>query len=174
LQGSGPEDSRELTNALSVEILKVAGDKTSAKEVKRQLEEELQSGRAFERFASYVRACKGDVKVLEKPSLLLGKAHKSVVRCELSGYITGFATARLGYLGIMLGAGRQKADDRIDPVAGFELHRKIGDKVDRQTELITVYGSDRARVAEVAKQVRDCFKIEAKQSNLEELILKRM
>ncbi len=173
LQGAGPKDTVELTVELSAQMMKIAGIASNLPENRKRLRQELGSGAAYERFAAYVKSCKGEVGALEKPKTLLGKAHKSVVASGFSGYIAGFETARLGYLGIRLGAGRERVEERIDPVAGFELHVKQGDRISKGAPLITVYGSSRARVREVSSQVAGCVEISESAVKPERLILKR-
>jgi pyrimidine-nucleoside phosphorylase len=174
LKGGGPEDTKAMTLELSAQMLNVARMKLSDAEAKKMLHGALQSGDAYERFAAYVKDCGGDIRVLEEPSRLVRRAHKSVVTSAHSGYITGFATARLGYLGIMLGAGRQLVSDRIDPVAGFEFHVKIGESVDKGSPLVTVYGSDRKRVRAVSREIEECIVTSTAKPKQRNLILKRL
>ncbi len=174
LRGGGPADTIRLTQELASRMLVVAGSESNTTTARKEAARELESGAAYERFAAYVKACGGDVRALEQPSRLLRKTHKSVVTSPGSGYITGFATARLGYLGIMLGAGRKRVDDKIDPVAGFELHAKIEDKISKGDRLVTVYGSDRRVVRKVCEDVLKCIEIGSSKPKHRNPVLSRL
>ena len=49
---------------------------------------------------------------------------------------------------MLLGAGRETVDSRIDPAVGLVLHKKVGDLVLPNEALITMHVNDRSRVDE--------------------------
>ena len=51
----------------------------------------------------------------------------------------------IGLSAMLLGAGRAKKDDVIDPSAGIVLHKKIGDSVSAGEPLLTMHYSGRCR-----------------------------
>jgi pyrimidine-nucleoside phosphorylase len=63
----------------------------------------------------------GDAKVVGDPSRLPRAPHERAVLATRSGYIVAIDPLALGRLGIALGAGRTRADQRVDPRVGIEL-----------------------------------------------------
>ena len=48
---------------------------------------------------------------------------------------------------VVLGGGREKKDDAVDPAVGIVLHKKVGDEVRASEPLCTVHYNDDARFA---------------------------
>ena len=53
-------------------------------------------------------------------------------------------TEGIGSVCVLLGAGRMKKEDEIDPYAGIILNKKTGDFVSRNEVIATLYASDSA------------------------------
>ena len=89
--------------------------------------EKLADGSALARFTSMVEAHGGDLgrfrRLLEKP------VFKFRIQSVKSGYVSGIDAEKVGRTALSLGAGREKAGDRIDPLAGIQLAVSVGDKV---------------------------------------------
>ncbi len=132
LQGKGPADLRALTLAL-------AGHPDA--------ERVLDSGAAYERFARMVHAQGGDLRSLPRAPA------ERVVLASASGFVTRCDALAIGRAVFVLGAGRLRAEDAVDPRVGVLVHRKVGDRVERGEPLATLQtadqGVDRA-LAEVA------------------------
>jgi pyrimidine-nucleoside phosphorylase len=63
----------------------------------------------------------------------------------------------------MLGAGRQKKEDQIDPTAGILLHKKVGDTVEAGDPLATLLTSRDADLDSIQATVQAAFQIGADQ-----------
>jgi pyrimidine-nucleoside phosphorylase len=124
------------------------------------------SGRAYQKFLEIVRRQGGDASFLEQPERYRKPRH--VVRLEsgTGGFVGGFATRRIGVLAAELGAGRQKADDVIDPTAGIVLKKKIGDPVQRGEPLAEIMAENADAVAHVRDELSACIRIDAAQAVL--------
>ena len=71
----------------------------------------------------------------------------------------------------MMGAGRDKKEDKIDPAVGVILEAKIGDKVEAGSVLCRLYYTKEDRVDEAAEMVEDAFRISSQKPDSRELIL---
>lgn len=129
LKGGGTQDTRELTLALSARMLLAANVVRSSKLARRQLEQALDSGRAFERFLRMVSAHGGDTRAVENPQKLPRAPRRQAVRAKAAGFVGKVDPLELGWVAMALGAGRQRTFDRIDPRVGIELTVKLGDSV---------------------------------------------
>ena len=137
LQGGGPADLRAITLAL-------AGDERAAGV--------LDSGRAFERFARMVAAQGGDL------SRLPTAPSSSPVLAAESGVVTRCDALAIGRAAFVLGAGRLRAEDAVDPRVGVRVHKKVGDPVERGESLATLLhaGQD---LADASARVAGAFRI---------------
>ena len=67
--------------------------------------------------------------VCEDPSRMKRSAIIREVRSPKSGYITHMNTEKIGEAAVVLGAGRARKEDDIDPAAGLRILKKTGDFV---------------------------------------------
>jgi thymidine phosphorylase len=97
----------------------------------------LSDGTAWRRFISLVHTKDGDASSLEKS--LKCTAHRSFTPCSRIplGPLTKWMPKQLGAQ-LLLGAGRQKADDAIDFAVGFSAIKKIGERVETGEPLLSV------------------------------------
>ena len=89
--------------------------------------EKLRDGSAKARFVAMVEAHGGDLSRFE--TLLAKPTFKFRVQAMRSGYIASIDAEKVAKVAFALGAGREKAGDAIDPLAGVTLAVKHGDKV---------------------------------------------
>lgn len=119
---------KEICLTLASRIIALAHS-TDAVQSRRMAEEALESGRAYERFIGWISAQGGNTALLEKGSGYGSAKYTYRVTARRSGYITAVDTAGVGIAAMLLGAGRAKASDDIDPSAGIILERTRGDYV---------------------------------------------
>lgn len=128
LQGGGSLRLRTVSLALAAAALELLGRGTE--EAHDEVTALLDGGAAFARLADLVRAQGGDASVLEAPRERLPVA--PVVRdwAPPAGTVDRIACRRIGEIAGALGAGRERAEDIIDPAVGLEVHVRLGDVVD--------------------------------------------
>lgn len=143
-------DLKEVTLALGEQMLILAGRARGEPQARRMLLRALSSGKALERFRVMVRAQGGDAGVVEDYTLLGAPAHRVTVSAPAAGYVRSMDALAVGRLGVELGIGRTTLDSKVDPVAGFIFHHKVGGRVARGEPLAEVVGSSEARVKSAA------------------------
>ena len=77
----------------------------------------------------------------------------------------------IGIAAMMAGAGRQKAEDTIDPGVGVTVHKKIGDPVQADTPLATLRHNGAPGVNEAIALLASCFEIGAERPKAKPLVL---
>ena len=98
--------------------------------------ERLADGSAKAKFVSMVEAHGGDLGRFEAS---LGRpTFKFRVQATTSGYVSSIDAERVAKVAFALGAGRAKAGDSIDPLAGVTLAVKHGDRVPVGAPLATL------------------------------------
>lgn len=131
LRGEGPDDLLELCLTLAERVLDASGLPASRAE----LRSAVTSGRAHERFERWISAQGGDpgaIGRLERaPDSWRLLAHESGVVSRLDALSIGRAVG-------VLGGGRSRKGDAIDPGVGVVLHAKIGTPVSRGDAIATV------------------------------------
>ncbi|MEK6627020.1 MAG: thymidine phosphorylase [Bdellovibrionota bacterium] len=130
------EDTRELSLQLSAQMILLSGKTRSIHEAYLLAKTKLESGEALKIFEQLCLEQGGALSDLMLPQ------KKLELRAENSGFISSFNVEKIGLAGILLKAGRSKADDIINPTAGIEFHVKIGDAISKGDVIFTLHGDD--------------------------------
>ena len=85
--------------------------------------------------------------------------------------MTAINAEDIGSASGMMGAGRDKKEDKIDPAVGLILEAKVGDKVEAGSVLCRLYYTKEERVDDAADMVEDAFRISSQKPESRELIL---
>lgn len=159
LHGEGPDDLRELTYELAIEMLRSAGISKTRTQAWRRIDQAVKDGSAIEKMRQIVEAQGGDPGVVDAPDRLASARHRSTVRAATDGYITALDPLELGYASMGLGAGRRRAEDAVDPGAGIRLQVQLGDRVQEGDALAILYTSQRALLRTAAARVAPAIRI---------------
>jgi pyrimidine-nucleoside phosphorylase len=153
LRGGGPADLRELCLELSAWMLHLGGLANTIADGKRRSADLISSGKALEKFRQMIELQGGDPRVVDEPKLL-PQAKKSVqVKSPGAGYISGMQCEQIGTACVILGGGRERKEDAVDPAVGIVLHKKVGDAVNADEPLATIHYNDETRAARAAQLV---------------------
>jgi pyrimidine-nucleoside phosphorylase len=160
LNGKGPQDLRELCLILSAWMF-VLGKRVKDVDEGRELAEKMiSSGKAREKFGEMIKLQGGNASVIDDPGLLPQTHHKADVKSAASGVVTGFMTEQIGTAGVLLGGGRAKKEDSVDPAVGIILHKKTGDRVSAGEPLCTVHYNSAERFEQAAPLIQQSYRIE--------------
>src|SRR5438270_918788 len=161
LNGKGPEDLRELCLILSAWMF-LLGKRVQNTDQGRELAEQMiSSGKAREKFREMIRLQGGDANVMDNPGLLPQAKQKADVKSSVSGFVTGFMTEQIGTAGVLLGGGRAKKEDSVDPAVGIINHKKIGNPVSAGEALCTVHYNSAQRFDQAAPLIQQSYRIES-------------
>jgi pyrimidine-nucleoside phosphorylase/thymidine phosphorylase len=139
LRGGGPADLREVTVALTAEMLLLAGRAPDLAAARRAVEGAIADGRGLSKWREIVTAQGGDPRAVDEPGRLPQAATRLDVPSPASGVVEAIDAEALGLASMALGAGRARVEDRVDPSVGLVLRRKVGDQVARGDPLLTVH-----------------------------------
>ena len=146
LKGEGPPDLLEVTYALGVEMLLIAGAAESADDARRQMEKAIGTGKAAEHFQRIIEAQGGNPGVVEDPAALPQAAECELYNAPRRGFVARVEPRAIGRGITALGGGRTKMEDRVDPSVGFVITARPGDWVEQGEPLATIFAHDRAGV----------------------------
>jgi len=161
LQGKGPADLEMLSVELAAWMLSLGGASANLDAARSRVREALSSGMGLKKFQEVIALQGGDPRVCDDLSRLPRAAETVELRAESSGRVTGIACRAVGTAAMLLGAGRETVDSRIDPGVGLVLRRKVGDAVSAGDSLATVHVSDRRRLEEALAMLRRAIRIGA-------------
>lgn len=161
LKGNGPKDLIELCLSSGSIMLQQAKIFDNEMDARRALTENINNGKAFEKFKEFVKAQKGDVSYIEYPEKF--PVAKNIVKVYSlnSGFVTKINALAIGKASMELGGGREKLEDIIDMSAGIVLNKKIGDPISNGELLATLY-TNKEDFKKIENDVLNAFRIEEK------------
>ena len=160
LGGAGPADLRELCLELSAWMFFLGERVKTVDEGKKLSADLIASGHAREKFREIVGLQGGDAGVVDNPRRLARARQTLDVTSPAAGYLAAIQCEQLGVACAVLGGGREKKEDSIDPAVGLEFHKRIGDPVERGEPLCTLHYNAGARLAEARRLVETAYRIE--------------
>ncbi|MDD4323663.1 MAG: thymidine phosphorylase [Eubacteriales bacterium] len=173
LKGEGPEDLRDLCFALSSELLKLAKP-DSGEDYDLTVREAVDSGRALDCFRQMVAAQGGDPEITEDLNILPQPKFTAELKAPQDGWISHMDAEICGIASSMLGAGRLKMDDQIQPSAGIRLHRRSGELVKEGETLAELYTDDEALLSPAKSKLESAYVFTEEKTEKKPLILARV
>src|SRR5579871_4730513 len=171
LQNAGPTDLTRLSIELAARMIHLGKKAATLDEARRVAEERLVDGSGYKKFKQVVAAQGGNPQALDKFELLPNATGMREVTSPRGGYVSLIDAEDIGVASNMIGAGRDRKEDAIDPAVGIILEVKVGEKVDAGSVLCRLYYTREERVEEAAEMVEDAFRISAQKPEERELIL---
>jgi len=138
--GVSSTDLCEMTRIVAARLLQLKGFLRPEDVV----EEAISSGAAYEKFREFVAAQGGDVKTLE--NLPVSDEVREVI-APRTGYVARLGASGVGRAALLLGAGRKRKGDTLDPGAGIEVFVKTGDEIEQGQPVARLYGERNAERA---------------------------
>ena len=150
LRGGGPDDLRQLCLELAGWMLHLGGVSKTVAEGKQESAKLISSGKALERFRQMVELQGGDTRVIDDVKRLPHAQHTMQVISGKTGYLSSMQCEQIGTACVILGGGRERKEDAVDPAVGIVLHKKVGDRVAAGEAIATIHynreaQADRAR-----------------------------
>jgi thymidine phosphorylase len=159
LSGRGPEDLRELCLELAGWMFHLGESSISVAQGRKIAEQLIGSGKALEKFRHMVELQGGDPKVIDDPGRLPRAAQTMDAISPRSGYVTAIQCEAVGTACVVLGGGREKKEDSVDPAVGLVLRKKVSDHVRAGEPLCTIHYHSEARALRAKKLIEDSYAI---------------
>ena len=121
-------------------------------------ERAIDGGAGLERFARMVEAQGGDPRVVDDPWAVLPRAPVVVqIDADRSGTLAAIDAEDIGRTSVLLGAGRRRKGDPIDPAVGIVCRPKLGDRLEAGQPVGEVYARSDDEAREAARRVLAAF-----------------
>ncbi len=140
LQGRSKGKLYDICIELAADMLELAGKGTNG-ECRRMAEEAVSSGKALDILRRTIKLHGGNEKICDDTSLLPQPQLKYEIRATKDMEILGFNCEELGMTSVLLGAGRLNKNDKIDMSAGIVMNCEIGDHLNADDVIMTLYST---------------------------------
>lgn len=161
LKGRGCNDLKKVCIELAANMLYLAKKEEHSLDYFRKMATNaIYDGSAFDKFKQFVSYQHGDAKSLEHLDKMFEEKNSYVVTASNEGYVVEMDTEQFGLASMMLGAGREKKESKIDYLAGIVLHKKVGDYVKKGDTLVRLYSKKENCFLEIAKMIDKAYTIE--------------
>jgi len=157
LKNKGPEDLRSLCLVLGSYMLKLGRVTKTYQEGKNKLEKILKSGVALNKFKEMIIAQGGNSGIIDNPELLPLAKHCTKIKANKSGYIQKIDSRLVGESAMLLGAGREEKESKIDLSVGIVLKKKVGSRININEDLAEVHYNDSEKLKEAKKKLLSSF-----------------
>ena len=176
LHGGGPADLREVTVLLAAEMLVLGGVAATLAEGRARIEQAISDGRGFRKLCEIVEAQGGDPRALVEPDRLPRAGQVVDVASPASGVVEAIDAEAVGLAAMALGAGRTRVEDAVDPAAGLEVWKKVGDRVEAGEPIAAMHLGTRPLESPdaVAERLRAAWRIGAGPASPGPLVLQRI
>jgi pyrimidine-nucleoside phosphorylase len=146
LKGRGPKDLEDLSVTLAARMVRLAGIASTNEESEAQVRAALASGAGMEKFRQIVERQGGDARIVDDYDRLRTGPYASVMKAHRAGYMTEINAEQIGIGAMMLGAGRNRAEDRVDHAVGVIVHAHVGELVKAGDSVLSVYYRDEGKL----------------------------
>ena len=150
---NGNNDLLELTHELAAWMFYLGGKCASIDDGKRCSIELLASGQALAKFRELIEAQGGDSNVCSDTSLLPKAAFAVDIAATKDGFVHSIDCEQMGYASLVLGGGRLRKEDSVDPAVGIVLHKKVGSAVRRGDPICTLHYNDEKKFNEARDMI---------------------
>ena len=146
LKGKGAADLIDCSIELTLRMLvlgKVASDRDDAEQ---RVRAAIASGAALERFRRIIEGQGGDPRVVDDYSLLPTAPSRHLVTATRAGYVARLDAELIGRASVMLGAGRDRVEDAVDPAVGIIILAKPGRQVSAGEPILELHYRGQAKL----------------------------
>jgi pyrimidine-nucleoside phosphorylase/thymidine phosphorylase len=171
LQKAGPADLTRLSLELAARMIYLGKVTPTLEEARKLAEDKLMDGSAYRKFKQVVQAQGGNPQALDRFELLPNATGMREILSPRAGFVSAIMAEDIGRASQMIGAGRARKEDTIDPAVGVILEVKMGEKVDAGSVLCRLYYTGEENLDEAADLVEDAFRISGSRPDERELIL---
>ena len=161
LKGNGPKDLTELVLTLGSQMVVLAEQATSLDEARQMLIDAIKTGKALNKFKTFLSNQGGDDSIVDSPEKLPSAKYQVEFKTKKDGYITEIIANEIGVASMMLGAGRQTKEDVIDLGVGIVLNKKVGEHVEKGENILTIHTNTK-EIDDILYKLDNSITIESK------------
>jgi pyrimidine-nucleoside phosphorylase len=174
LSGMIPETDPlyEVCILLGVQMMMIADLADDEKDAEAQLKAHIKDGSGLKKLQRMIELQGGDASYLTVDTIekLVEVKQKIALPAESDGYITAMNAEMIGTAAQMLGAGRAKKTDVIDPAVGLIMKVRCGDYVKKGQALCTLYVNDDKALNDVEHLLTEALVISPEKGEINPMV----
>lgn len=159
LKGNIPKDVEKVVLELGSYMIKLAGKGNNLEDNKKRLLENIENGKAYQKFIELVKKQGGDITYIENLEKLPKAKEIEPIYSDKNGYIQEMDSKEVGKIVGMLGAGRDKKEDTIDTTVGIVLTKKVTDFVKKGEILAYIHANDKNKLKDAKLRLKEIITI---------------
>jgi pyrimidine-nucleoside phosphorylase len=159
LKGNGPRDLTDLSVLLAARMVIAAGLAISESEADRKVRSALSSGQGLEVFRRCIEEQGGDPRVIDDYSRFPTAPRTMAVVAPRSGFIGEMIAGAVGVASMVLGGGRERAEETIDHAVGVICRVKPGEQVRGGQTVYEVHYRSTTRMLDALPLLEESFTI---------------
>ena len=159
LKANMPEDVKQVVLELGNQMMILSKMGTDEEKNKQRLLENIENGKAYNKFLELVKNQGGDISYIEDINKFPKAKYQKNVIANKMGYVNSINALEIGKLACYLGAGRIEKEDNIDHEVGIVLNKKVGNKVEKDDVLAYIYANDKEKLENAQEKLIDIIKI---------------
>jgi pyrimidine-nucleoside phosphorylase len=159
LKGNGPPDLTELSVLLAARMVCAAGLAADDAEADRKVRGALDSGAGLEVLRKCIEQQGGDPRVIDDYSRLPRAPRTMEVVAPRGGFVQEMVAGAVGVASMVLGGGRERAEDGIDHAVGVICRAKPGEGVKAGQTIYEVHYRSTTRMLDALPLLEESFTI---------------
>lgn len=159
LKGDMEEDVKDVVLELGSYMIKLAGFGEDILENKKRILENIQNGKAYNKFKELIKNQGGNVSYIDDINKFEKAKFIIPVISEKDGYVEKINAREVGIISGALGAGRIRKEDNIDQSVGIILCKKVSNEVKIGDILCYVHANNQELGNNAVVKLKQTYKI---------------
>ena len=143
----------QVSFVLAGRLLMLSNIASTQEEAEIMLKKAVEDGSGFTRLRSMLEEMGGDVRYVDDPNLLVRTKRIVPIYKDCTGYIKKLDAKSIGLAALLLGAGREKAGDTVDPAVGILMKKRCGDRIEKDEPIAYMYVNDETNLDEAVSKL---------------------
>lgn len=143
----------QVSFVLAGRLLMLSNIASTQGEAEIMLKKAVEDGSGFTRLRSMLEEMGGDVRYVDDPNLLVRTKRIVPIYTDRTGYIKKLDAKSIGLAALLLGAGREKAGDTVDPAVGILMKKRCGDRIEKDEPIAYMYVNDETNLDEAVSKL---------------------
>lgn len=143
----------QVSFVLAGRLLMLSNIASTQEDAEIMLKKAVEDGSGFTRLRSMLEEMGGDVRYVDDPNLLVRTKRIVPIYKDCTGYIKKLDAKSVGLAALLLGAGREKAGDTVDPAVGILMKKRCGDRIEKDEPIAYMYVNDETNLDEAVSKL---------------------
>jgi len=162
----------EVCMLLGENMMMLAGLAEDEADAKKKLQQAIADGSGLKRLQKMIALQGGDSSYLtvENMEKLVAVKQHIEVTADQDGYVSSMNAEKIGTAAQLLGAGRAKKEDSIDPAVGLVMKVRCGNAVKKGDSLCTLYVNDDRYLKDAEALLKEAIEITKEKGEIRPMI----